>query len=245
MNRKTFFDVLRSSFGSLIVSQVAGFSLILDEAVKRGTKLDRLAYILATTWWETANTMQPVAEGYWMKNAEAWRKKNLRYYPFYGRGYVQLTWEFNYKKASKYFGVDFVKNPDLVMDPKYAIPILFVGMEEGWFTGKSMTDFLDGVDEDDAEDLREFSNARTIINGKDRQVEIGKIALKFERALRRSDYGTTSVTPEPTPAPQEAPVVTPDAPAQIDAAPVVPARKDSLLIRILRVIVPFLRKLLQ
>ena len=49
------------------------------------------AYGLATAWWETNKTMQPVREAYWL--SEAWRKPNLRYYPHYGRGYVQLTWK--------------------------------------------------------------------------------------------------------------------------------------------------------
>lgn len=194
MNRKAFYDALRSTFGALKQSQIDGLELILDEGLRRGLQLDFMAYVFATAWWETARTMQPVAEAFWVKNAEAWRKKNLRYYPFYGRGYVQLTWEDNYRKASNVFGVDFVKNPDLVMQPKYSAPILVVGMQEGWFTGKKMADYLDGVDEDDVEDLREFSSARRIVNGTDAQVEIGKLALTFEAALRAAGYGTLSGT---------------------------------------------------
>ncbi len=65
---------------------------------------------------------------------------------FWGRGYVQLTWETNYAKATKRLrelglidaDVDFVKTPDLVMKPEYALPILFVGMNEGWFTGRKL-----------------------------------------------------------------------------------------------------------
>lgn len=54
---------------------------------------------------------------------------------------MQLTWETvkipNYSKVSKALGIDFVKNPDLVMKPEYAYSIMAIGMHQGWFTGKS------------------------------------------------------------------------------------------------------------
>lgn len=187
MNKKKFYEVVRGQYSSLNQSQVEGFELILDEAIRRKTRWDNLAYILATVWHETAFTMQPIKE----YGGEKYLRSK-KYWPYFGRGYVQLTWEENYRKASKVFGVDFVKNPDLVMQPKYALPILFVGMEEGWFTGKGFDDYLDGVDEDDKEDLREFSNARRIINGTDKQVKIGQHALVFERALKDAGYGLES-----------------------------------------------------
>lgn len=183
MDRKKFFDVVRAKYGPLNQKQVEGFDLILDEAVRRRTRWDNLSYILATVWHETAFTMQPIKE----KGGEKYLRAK-KYWPFFGRGYVQLTWEDNYKHASDFFGVDFVKDPDKVMETKYAIPILFTGMEKGWFTGKSLDDYLDGVDEDDKEDLREFSNARRIVNGTDKQVEIGQHALTFELALKTADY---------------------------------------------------------
>lgn len=179
MIKKQFYDVVRAKYGPLSTEQVKGFELILNEALKRGVRWDNLAYILATVWHETGFTMQPIKE----YGGEKYLRSK-KYWPYFGRGYVQLTWDYNYEKASKYFGVDFLKNPDLVMLPEYAIPILFVGMERGWFTGKDFDDYLDGVDEDDKEDLREFSNARRIVNGTDKQVEIGRHALVFKEALR-------------------------------------------------------------
>lgn len=208
MDRKKFYVNVRGGFGSLKQGQVDGFNSILDYAQKQGTALDKLAYILATVWHETAYTMQPIKE---MGGEKYLRSK--KYWPFFGRGYVQLTWEINYQKASDVFGVDFVKNPDLVMDPIYALPILFTGMEEGWFTGKDLDDYLDGVDEDDKEDLREYSNARRIINGTDKQVKIGKEALAFEKALRDAAYNPNTPV-EPTEKPAEAPKAPePDSPS--------------------------------
>lgn len=201
MNLKAFYDTIRKSI-ALTSENVKGFDFILGKASEYQVSLNHLAYILATTYWETAHTMQPVREAYWLDKPDVARGDRIRaanatikrYFPFYGRGYVQLTWDYNYVKATKYFrdvlklDVDFVANPDLVMHPEYAVIILFVGMKEGWFTGKSLFDYIDGIDEPDAEDLREFINARRIINGTDKQTEIGKLALIFERGLKAARY---------------------------------------------------------
>ena len=157
--------------------------LIIEEARKHGLSLHELAYVLATAYHETAHTMKPVRE----YGGEKYLRSK-KYYPYVGMGYVQLTWRRNYELASKKFGVDFVANPNLLLEPKYAAPILVVGMIEGWFTGKKLKDYIDSIDEADNEDLREFSNARRIINGTDRQVDIGKIALRYEQALKNADY---------------------------------------------------------
>ena len=191
MDKKVFFKRIRKYFGSLNQSQVNGFNLILDEALTRNTRINDLAYILATSWWETARTMQAVREAFYISpgnfnKAEAWRKKNLRYYPYYGRGFVQLTWKTNYKKASDALGIDFVGDPDKVMEPKNAVEIMFTGMEKGWFTGKALDDYIDDEDEPDSDDIKEYIEARRIINGKDKAKKIANLALKFEKALRKA-----------------------------------------------------------
>lgn len=209
MNRKVFYSNLRPRLGALTQANVDGFEAALNFALSQRTPLHFLAYILATFWWETGKTMQPVKEAYWL--SEAWRKKNLRYFPFYGRGHVQFTWEVNYRKATEVWNrlyrgsgpvVDFVKNPDLLLQTKYSIPLSFHGMLEGWFTGKSLSDYIDNIDEYDKEDLREFTNARRVVNGVDKQVEIGKLALAFEAALKAAGYdptGSVPLVPEPGP----------------------------------------------
>lgn len=195
MNKKIFYDNIRDNF-TLTNTNVAGFDFILDEAEKRGIQLDYLAYILATTWHETAATMQPIRE-YGKGKGRKYGKPTGKYNNvYYGRGYVQLTWDYNYEKAAKKLGVDFYRYPDKVMEPRYAVEILFVGMLEGWFTGKALKDYIDGLDEPDSEDLREFTNARRIINGTDKQVKIGKEALIFEKALRKAGYGTVKTVEE-------------------------------------------------
>ena len=157
---------------------------IIDVCKARGQSTEDTAYILATAYWETAKTMEPVEEAFYLKGkAEAYRKK-LRYYPWYGRGFVQLTWKTNYVKAGKRLGLDFTKDPDLVMDPDIAARILVIGMEEGWFTSKKLNTYIDDIDESDAEDYKEYLEARRIVNGTDKQKEIAKLAIAYEKLLR-------------------------------------------------------------
>lgn len=183
--RDKFFTEFKKQFGLASVNQqqVDGFDAIFDEYESRGwTNVNMLAYMLSTGWWETGKTMAPVKEAYWM--SEEWRKRNLRYYPYYGRGLVQLTWLFNYQKAGEAYGIDLVSNPDRVLDLALSVQIMFDGMEAGWFTGKALDDYIDDIDEPDSEDLKEYINARRIINGTDKATTIGQNALKFEAALR-------------------------------------------------------------
>lgn len=206
MNFKKFFDKIRGQI-NLTMGNVPEIEYLIKEAARRNVSLDKLSYILATTGWETAMTFLPVREAYWKD--ENWRKRNLRYYPYYGRGYVQLTWDYNYEKAKKKFGHDFVNFPDMAMNKKYATEILFTGMEEGWFTGKKLDDYIDDVDEPDSEDLREYKNARRIINGTDKALKIAELAVVFEHALRVSGYDPKM----PIKAPEKPVEKLPDVPA--------------------------------
>ena len=87
------------------------FEAIVKYAKKYQLTLRQLAYVLGTVQRETANTYLPVREAYWL--SEEWRKRNLRYYPAYGRGLVQITWDSNYTRMAniikKELGVDVYK----------------------------------------------------------------------------------------------------------------------------------------
>src|SRR5262245_39782274 len=101
-NPQAFFDSVRASgvLGTLLKpDQVKGLQAVLVAAQRAGWPLAFTAYALATASHETAHTMQPVREAFWL--SEDWRKANLRYHPFYGRGYVQLTWKANYERADR------------------------------------------------------------------------------------------------------------------------------------------------
>ena len=123
----------------------------------------QIAYVLATTEWETNHTFQPVREAYWL--SEDWRRSHLKYYPYYGRGYVQLTWEDNYRTYGKILNIDLVGNPDLALEPQNALFILMHQFKNGAFTGKKITNYIN-------KDEIDFINARRCINGRDKAEEI-------------------------------------------------------------------------
>ena len=98
---------------------------------------------------------------------------------FLGRGYVQITGRTNYERAAAATGYPLVGNPDLTMRPDIAAEILRSGMVDGWFTGKSLSDYLP-----DAIGTREqFRQARRIINGTDKDDLIAGYAVAFQAAL--------------------------------------------------------------
>lgn len=188
MNLKKFYDSIRDKI-PLTGKNVSGFDFILKEAEDRKVPLWSLAYILATVYHETAATMQPIAE-YGKGRGKKYGKPGKYSKAPYGRGYVQLTWDYNYEHADKELNLkgELLKDFDLALKPEIAVQILFEGMKEGWFTGKSLRDYIDNVDEADKEDLREFANARKVINGTDQQIKIGQYALVFEQGLKDGEY---------------------------------------------------------
>jgi len=147
--------------------------IIKKECVLQGIVNEaQIAYVIATAEWETNHTCRPVREAYWL--SEDWRKKHLRYYPYYGRGYVQLTWETNYKKFGKLLGIDLVNNPDRALEPEHAVKILVIGMRDGLFTGMSLDDCTD------SEGTVDYVKARRIINGTDKDEVIASMAVEIQ-----------------------------------------------------------------
>lgn len=179
-----FFATVRTKMKGLKTAQVEGINTVLAACV--GAPLAYAAYMLATAWHETAATMLPVREAYWL--SEDWRRKNLRYFPWYGRGYVQLTWDFNYRKADAELAEagliqpgELMANADLAMRPDIAAFIMRRGMDEGWFTGVKLSAVLPKTGVATRE---QYMNARTIINGRDKADLVEDYAQIFERALR-------------------------------------------------------------
>ncbi len=220
IDRKVFFDGVREPlFGFFSAAQVAGIEAILDEWERRGfTDLRWLAYMLATTFHETARKMQPIHE----YGGKSYFDK--RYGPgtnvgkvlgntvagdgsrFHGRGYVQLTGRRNYALASKKLGVDFLAEPDRALERPLAATIMFDGMLNGWFTGKKLSDYINATKTD-------FTNARRIINGTDKAATIKGYANTFWDALKKAHRD--GPIPKPLPSPP-APVPVPQPPTQPD-----------------------------
>jgi len=169
-------------------------NLIIKVGQINGLLRNQLAYVLATAEWETNKTFLPVKEAYYLGNsAEAYRKK-LRYYPWYGRGFVQLTWKENYIKAGEKLGKDLITNPDRAMEPDTAAWVLVLGMKEGWFTGKKLSDYI-------TLKTSGFTEARRIVNGTDKAKEIAVLAKKWDKDLLASGYGLEA-TEKPTESPK-------------------------------------------
>lgn len=168
MNRNIFFEYVRNApFGGRLTSkQVDGLTRILDEWEDRGLSDDRwLAYMLSTTFWETAKTMQPVRE----MGGEAYLRSK-KYYPWVGEGLVQVTWEANHKK----FGAT---KPGQLLTWPIALKALFDGMVDGMFTGKKLSHYFNDKIDDPV-------GARRIINGTDKAKLLAGFHKNFLDAIK-------------------------------------------------------------
>lgn len=207
VDRAKFFPAVRMNpfARKLNQSQVDGMNAILD--AWDATEFDDLrwlAYMLGTAYHETATTMQPIHEygsheyfermyGPQGKRPDTAKKmgntKPGDGAKYCGRGYVQLTWQQNYKKAGELLKVDLVNDPDLAMHPDIAAKIMFCGMTDAEvvfedvhddqnfsFTGKTLEDYFNDKTED-------WVNARRIINGTDHAQMIAETAKDFYEAL--------------------------------------------------------------
>ena len=193
------FDIIRKALGKLSESQVSAFNHIVSAMdADKSISYPQGAYILATIWHETATTMLPIAEygkgkgrpyGTWERNSKgelyAYKNgnRNTVYlqseYPhlYYGRGETQNTWFDNYEKLSKVFGVDFLKNPDLLLTQEWSTPVTIYSMKNGLYTGRKLSDYIN-------QSKKDYLNARRIINGMDKASLIAGYAETFEKALR-------------------------------------------------------------
>ena len=182
MDRSIFFDLYRKNLdgnGVITKEEVQDIDVFLnffERDIKRFT-IRQWAYVFATVYHETGKTFKPLRES--PDRDDAWRKRNFRYFPYYGRGYVQLTWERNYALYSKKVGTDLVKNPDKAMDPAIAWYVLVDGFTTGSFTGKRMLHYVNSS-------VVDYVNARRIINGVDKAQTIAGYANKFYDILQQS-----------------------------------------------------------
>lgn len=201
MQPKAFFDNLRASplfAPKLSQGEVDGISTIL--AACANTPLSYFAYMLATTYWETAHTMQPIDEmggdayffrRYDPKGSRPDIAKTLgNTQPgdgalFHGRGDVQVTGRGNYERIGKLIGVDLVGKPELAKEPKTAARILHDGMTFGWFTGHRLGQYLPASGE---ASQGQFVPCRYIINGQDHTADIAHAAVEFQSALTASGW---------------------------------------------------------
>jgi len=190
-DHEVFFNEVRNDPfpETLSQSQVSGMEVMLTAWEKhRGDDQDVrfLAYEFATAFHETGATMQPIEE---------WGKGSGHSYgeidpetgqAYYGRGLVQLTHRENYARAdhelNALFGVMVGMEWDAskALNPRVATGVMFLGMEQGWFTARKLEDYFNEVDDDPV-------NARQIVNGNDDDVLIASYHQSFLFALGKAE----------------------------------------------------------
>lgn len=207
IDKETFFEEAKSEFSIYKKPGLhfEGTDAIIDawNADPRLSDERWLAYILATAYHETAFRMFPVREGLASSDERAieilsrskccsnktyWRVDSTTGRGYFGRGYVQLTWDYNYQRADKRFGVEsetydagsYYWEPDNALDPDSSIKITYDGMIYGWFTGHCLLRHFQPNKKGD------WKNARRVINGLDRASDIGAQAQQFMGIIEKA-----------------------------------------------------------
>lgn len=204
IDRKAFFEGIKGPLfgGRFTPTQVQSIDDILDALAEfEVTEPGYVGMVFATAMWEVGKALAPVREGWAKTDAQAikhvealFRKGTIkRNYAvlingvaYFGRGFVQLTWEDNYRKAGAALGLPLVEKPELALQSKVAARILVWGMVTGAFRGKRLSDYKPDA----------YYKMREIVNGdKARKVKLpnGKLtnvgsviatnAGYFERAV--------------------------------------------------------------
>lgn len=196
--------------------------LLIETGRANGLLRNQMAYVLGTVWHESAHTMQPVKETVmsWhndkfpsdaevvrrLDNAMASGRLPQVSRPYwregaFGRGFVQATHHSNYVKAQEETGIPFAEDYDLMLDAENSALVTVRGMNEGWFTGKRLSQYITLQRSD-------FRGARRIVNGLDRAAEIARTAQAYDAALLADGYGiepaTLDVEPVEPPTPDDA-----------------------------------------
>lgn len=181
---KAFLTAFEPQFPKLNRSARQGLSFLIEQInADSYDMLEHVAYALATAYWETGRTFQPVRE----KRANASRQPSLyalqnRYWhtDAYGRGLVQITWPENYCK----FGMCSRDKYDQALEPRKAYEIMSRGMKEGLFAKDKKTKKPYKLSTFIRPGHVDYRGARRIINGTDKADVVAGFAVAIERALR-------------------------------------------------------------
>ena len=224
---KAFFNAMRPQFGSITPKAIDGMKTIVhafDEYIApKGYGDELLAFVLGNVFNETGKRMWPVRETnasshagamaaldkWWQSGKAAKAGVKSRYWKdgYYGRGLFQETHFGNYSKGSvlwqKWFGfkLDFAAKPDLFLHPLVSSLSAFIGVVEGKYTGRKLSDFTTNGQVD-------FAQARRMVNG-DRNLrlrdvdgdgtiepmgdEIGAVCETFLKAILSARESITDV----------------------------------------------------
>ncbi len=169
----------------------------MDEAGKNKLNTNELAYVYATTQWESrwynfqeewesslADSEYDYFEGKYGSETELGRllgNTQVRDgYNYRGRGFIHLTGRANYQRVGDRLSIDLIGNPDLAYTRPHIAVIAVVAMSEGLLTGKKLSDFNLG-------NAYDFYGARDIINGNPETFEDGSSVRSALQAVA-SEY---------------------------------------------------------
>lgn len=210
-DREKFFAAYTAAFSAPSASQREGLDALLTaaEADAEITDIRWLAYMFATVKHECADHWKAIEEfgkgkGHKYGNPVTVTDPAGKSYSnvYYGRGFVQLTWDYNYRNMGKVLKNRMLYEPELALDADVAYGVMSYGMRNGSFTGAKLSRFING-------DTCDYVNARKVINGLDQAQRIAGYAQKLEKVLRDSAVAAVpGGVPTPVPAPQPTPAPT-------------------------------------
>lgn len=148
----------------------ASWPTILAALVEFGIASMAVQIAVAATVAVETSIFMPIRERRASQQRQPWLyEQQARYWGsgYYGRGFVQLTWEHNYEENGEALGVDLVGNPDLALDPTTAARILARFFK------------VHGVAQ--AADAGEWTRVRKLVNGGTNGLDD---FLKFVKALQ-------------------------------------------------------------
>lgn len=194
LNLPVFYEKIRPILGgSMKQSTVDAVNDILAAYAEYGRFDPRdLANIFGQMKREVGVAMLPVREGFALSDKAARAYVLRQHYGYakptkyagqwaYGRGQIQLTWDYNYEALDEALGMNgaLLKNFDLVLDPAVSSKIAVVGMIKGIFTKKKLSDYF-------TDKITDWYHARQIVNGLDHAAEVAQNSKDFYEAILAS-----------------------------------------------------------
>lgn len=203
MDRKAFFDAIRPHI-NLDQFAVDGINALLDAG--ENLPLHHMANILANVRRETGGLMGPIKETVMASHKNrnpsdaevirrldsAFAKGRLHWVktPYwrggaFGRGQLQATHDYNYRKLG-------ITNYSDALNLDVSARIAVEGMSKGMFTGRKLSDYTFPNDLNNPPK----TNPRRIVNGSDgSDAEVAESHRMFADALRKAGWGTNMPSP--------------------------------------------------
>jgi len=182
IDSEAFFSKFRAFYGPLTSEQVTGLNYLIanfevdtESAYTNLTVWQRqISYLLATTKHEVANRYTPITE-----YGSQYCKNYSGGCTYKGRGYVQLTHDYNYQAMGPITGANLLAYPERALEPDIAYRVMSYGSFHGIFTSRKLGDYVKSG-------LTDYYNARRVINGTDKASLIKGYAEQFQSIMEHS-----------------------------------------------------------